>query len=228
MYIGAMKRGPKACSGRVGVTPTPDHVLRIVLTRSPPSISCGPLFLSSPLLSATARPGGPTRTAGNLTIVRLMSESTDGVDPTAVPDGELGAELMKAMIRLRARLRSESAPEDTRWSWSQITTLSRIHELAPTTITELANREHVRRQSMAETVAALKVGKLVSTRPDPDDARKSLVDVTPAGRELARGVPLARESWLDATIDDLLTDREQQVLKQAIRLLNRIAESGKT
>jgi len=156
-----------------------------------------------------------------------MQEPIGNHEPHAGATGDLADELMKAMIRLRSRLRSESEPGDTRWSWSQITTLSRILELAPTTVTELANREHVRRQSMAETVAALKAGKLVTTRTDPDDARKSLVDVTPAGRELARGVPLARESWLDATIDDLLTTREQQVLRESIGLLNRIAESGK-
>jgi DNA-binding MarR family transcriptional regulator len=156
-----------------------------------------------------------------------MREPNGDLELHAGATGDLADELMKAMIRLRSRLRSESEPGDTRWSWSQITTLSRILELAPTTVTELANREHVRRQSMAQTVAALKAGRLVSTRTDPDDARKSLVDVTPAGRELARGVPLARESWLDATIDDLLTDREQQVLRESIRLLNRIAESGK-
>jgi DNA-binding MarR family transcriptional regulator len=156
-----------------------------------------------------------------------MHEQSGDFESHAGATGDLADELMKAMIRLRSRLRSESEPGDTRWSWSQITTLSRILELAPTTVTELANREHVRRQSMAQTVAALKAGRLVSTRTDPDDARKSLVDVTPAGRELARGVPLARESWLDATIDDLLTAREQQVLRESIRLLNRIAESGK-
>jgi len=114
-----------------------------------------------------------------------MREQSGNFESHAGATGDLADELMKAMIRLRSRLRSESQPGDTRWSWSQITTLSRILELAPTTVTELANREHVRRQSMAETVAALKAGKLVSTRPDPDDARKSLVDVTPAGRELA-------------------------------------------
>jgi DNA-binding MarR family transcriptional regulator len=105
--------------------------------------------------------------------------------------------------------------------------LSRIAELAPTTVTELASREHVRRQSMTETVAALKLGKLVVTWTDPEDARKSLVDVTPAGREIARGVPLARESWLDATIGGLLTKSEQLTLSEAVDLLNRIAESGK-
>lgn len=155
-----------------------------------------------------------------------MPTGSDLSSPRATT-GHLADDLMQAMIRLRARLRSESEPGDARWSWSQITTLSRIAELAPTTVTELANREHVRRQSMAETVAVLKRAKLVVTRPDPADARKSLVDVTPAGREIARGVPLARESWLDATIGELLTKSEQQTLSEAVELLNRIAESGK-
>ena len=36
---------------------------------------------------------------------------------------DTAAELMKAMARLRARLRTESAPTEMRWTWSQLTTL---------------------------------------------------------------------------------------------------------
>jgi hypothetical protein len=38
------------------------------------------------------------------------------------------AEVMKAMTRLTVRLRTESAPADMAWTWSQLTTLGRIIE----------------------------------------------------------------------------------------------------
>ncbi|MCW2869316.1 MAG: hypothetical protein JWL99_636, partial [Streptomyces oryziradicis] len=38
---------------------------------------------------------------------------------------DTAAELMKAMTRLRARLRTESAPTEMLWTWSQLTTLVR-------------------------------------------------------------------------------------------------------
>lgn len=63
-------------------------------------------------------------------------------------------------------------------------------------MTELAQAEHVRRQSMAETVAALRAGGLVSAAKDPNDGRKSLFSATPAGADLCERIPAAREAWL--------------------------------
>lgn len=85
------------------------------------------------------------------------------------------------MIRLRARLWAESAPDDMSWTWSQITTLGRIAEEWRITVSALAVAEHIRPQSMAETVAALRQEGLVSAKSDPTDARKTLMSITPAG-----------------------------------------------
>src|SRR6266849_5270427 len=112
---------------------------------------------------------------------------------------------MKSMTRLRARLRSESAPTEMPATWSQLTTLARIFAEGPTTTTALAQAEHVRRQSMAETVAALRAHGLVESRPDPNDGRKTLIHATPRGRSLSAPIPAAREAWLDSTIKGLLS-----------------------
>ena len=139
---------------------------------------------------------------------------------------DVASELMQAMTRLRARLRAESAPDDMRWTWSQLTTLSRIVQLGPTTATDLANAEHVRRQSMAETLAALRAGGLIASSQDPADARKSLISATRDGQELSRTIPAARETWLNGAIHRLLDADEQQTLTKATAILNRIAASG--
>jgi DNA-binding MarR family transcriptional regulator len=139
---------------------------------------------------------------------------------------ELAADLMKTMTRLRSRLRAESAPDDQRWTWSQLNTLSRVVERQPTTASELACVEHVRRQSMAETLAALRSGGLVTSSPDPDDARGSLIRATPTGLALAGTIPAAREMWLDNAIERLVDGDDRHVLAKAIAILNRIAESG--
>src|SRR5580693_3821312 len=91
------------------------------------------------------------------------------------------AELMKSMTRLRARLRSETAPTEMSATWSQLTTLGRIIAEGPTTTSALAQAEHVRRQSMAETIAALRADGLVTAEPDPSDGRKTLITVTEQG-----------------------------------------------
>ena len=129
------------------------------------------------------------------------------------------------MTRLRARLRAESAPADMRWNWSQLTTLSRIVSGGPATTSDLAQAEHVRRQSMAETIAALRADGLVETQPDPTDGRKTLIHATRRGRSLSATIPAARERWLDAAITGLLDAEEQQTLLKAAAIMDRLADS---
>jgi DNA-binding MarR family transcriptional regulator len=129
------------------------------------------------------------------------------------------------MFRLRARLRSESTPSDMRWTWSQIATLNRIAEEGPTTVSGLATAEHVRPQSMAETVAALRQEGLVTGEPDPADARKTLVSITPAGRKLLSNIRPVREAWLEAAIEEHLTPTERRTLSKAAHIMERLADT---
>jgi DNA-binding MarR family transcriptional regulator len=134
-------------------------------------------------------------------------------------------ELMKATTRLRARLRAESAPRDMSWNWSQLTTLGRLVVDGPATTSDLAQAEHLRRQSMAEIVAALRAGGLVESKPDPSDGRKMLIHATPRGRALSENIPAAREAWLDSAITGMLGPDEQQTLLKAAAIMNRLADS---
>jgi DNA-binding MarR family transcriptional regulator len=136
------------------------------------------------------------------------------------------AELMKAMTRLRARLRAESAPSDMSWNWSQLTALGRLVTEGPATTSDLAQAEHVRRQSMGEIVTALRAGGLVESKPDPGDGRKVLIHATPRGRALSENIPVAREAWLNSAITSTLPPDEQQVLLKAAAIMNRLADSG--
>src|SRR5258707_14804526 len=99
---------------------------------------------------------------------------------TAPLPRDVARRLPRAMIRLRARLRAESAPENMRWTGSQITTLARIAGEGPITVSALAVAEHGRPQSMAETVAALRDEGLVSAKADPPDRRKTLMAIPPS------------------------------------------------
>jgi DNA-binding MarR family transcriptional regulator len=137
---------------------------------------------------------------------------------------ETAAELMKAMIRLRARLRAESAPDEMSWTWSQLTTLGRIIEEEPTTVSALAHAEHVRRQSMAETVASLRAQGLITSAQDPGDGRKTLISATEEGRSLVGTIPAAREEWLSLAIEKALSPGEQQTLLNAAAIMNQLAD----
>lgn len=149
----------------------------------------------------------------------------DVVSSEPVPPQDTAVELMRAMTRLRARLRTEAPIDDLPWNWSHLTTLHRIVTDGPMTVSELAQAEHVRRQSMAETVTALRGGALVATAKDPNDGRKSLVSATPAGRALTERIPAAREAWLAGVIGTALRAPERRTLDKAAEIMNRLADS---
>jgi DNA-binding MarR family transcriptional regulator len=132
-------------------------------------------------------------------------------------------ELTLAMKRLRARLRSESRTAEG-WTISQLSALARIVREGPVTASALALAEHVRPQSIAEIVAALKAGGLVAATPDPTDGRKSLLRATAAGRKLVASVLESREAWLARAIDAVVVDGRRDALTDAIELLNALAE----
>ncbi len=138
---------------------------------------------------------------------------------------ETAAALLAAMTRLRARLRTESSQDELLVTWSQLTTLHRVTEEEPVSIVELARGEHVRRQSMTETVAALRGQGLVETAKDPDDARRTLVRASPEGKALMAALPLAREAWIAAALLAHTSVREQRILIEAAMIMDRLADS---
>ena len=130
-----------------------------------------------------------------------------------------------AMTRLRARLRLESSAPIRTWTWSQLSTMRRIIEHGPMTAAALAQIEHVRPQSIAETIAALRADGLVATVPDPNDRRKFLVSATPRGHEVSDSVIAQREEWLTRALEAVATPAERQLLADAVVVLNKLADS---
>jgi DNA-binding MarR family transcriptional regulator len=144
---------------------------------------------------------------------------------TATVAHDVAHRLPRAIVRLRARLRAESALPDARCTWSQVSTLGRIAEDGAATVSGLAVAEHVRPQSMAETVAALRKAGLVVAKSDPTDGRKTLMSVTPAGRKLLSKTRPVREAWLEAVIAQNLTPAESRTLLKAAEIMERLADS---
>jgi hypothetical protein len=67
------------------------------------------------------------------------------------------------------------------------------------------------------------VSRLVNRRPDPDDRRRALVELTPAGRETLEDDRGRRVGWLVSAIEEL-PPREQAVLARATAIIGRLAE----
>jgi DNA-binding MarR family transcriptional regulator len=131
---------------------------------------------------------------------------------------ELAEELRATLGRLIRRLRAEPGPPAP-----QLTVLGRLDRHGSASISDLADAERMRPQSMAQTVRDLETAGLVSRRPDPDDRRRMFVDLTPEGGEALRTTRARRNTWLAEMLEQELDAREREVLRDAIALLDRIA-----
>lgn len=129
-----------------------------------------------------------------------------------------------AVSRLRSRIRIESGLRSTGIPISQVAVLARIIDEGPTTAAALAASEHVTQQAIAQSLATLKERGLVAKQADPSDGRKSLVSATAAGRELLATITASREEWLTRAVDSAVKPAERGLLREAIELLERIAD----
>ena len=103
--------------------------------------------------------------------------------------------------------------------------LGRLDREGPPSVSDLAAAERVRPQSMAQTVGELESDGLVERRPDPDDGRRALVELTARGPRDARGrSPPARR--LARLGDRGAPAEDQEVLGRATSIIGRLAESS--
>lgn len=92
------------------------------------------------------------------------------------------------------------------------------------TTADLARLEGVRPQSMGLTVTGLEDDGLVAKSPDPADARRSLVDLTEAGRESRARARDRRGGILAARLDARLSPEELALIDRALVLIDSVIE----
>jgi DNA-binding MarR family transcriptional regulator len=140
--------------------------------------------------------------------------------PTDVELAATASDLRLVLGQLVRRLRAENT-----FPIGQLSVLSRLDREGPQTTTALAAAEHVRPQSMAQTLGELEGDGLIARRDDPTDGRRVLIEVTESGRQRLLDDRARREGWLAEAIATTLTAREQQALLAAVPLLRRLAGS---
>jgi DNA-binding MarR family transcriptional regulator len=91
----------------------------------------------------------------------------------------------------------------------------------------LAARMHVRVQSLTDSINELERRALMSRRPDPDDRRRQLLELTAAGVALLDGDRAQRDAWLDAAITEHLSDLEAGLLMLVAPVLRKLADADR-
>ncbi|MFG3258253.1 MarR family winged helix-turn-helix transcriptional regulator [Streptomyces sp. NPDC048172] len=130
----------------------------------------------------------------------------------------VAAELRTAMGKLTRRVKLED-----QMPLGQVAVLGALDRSGAMTTSELAADQRVRPQSMARAVGLLMDQGLVTRRAHPTDGRKSLVELSAAGRTLLEEERGRRADWLARAIEAELTPGERELLAQGIGLVERLA-----
>lgn len=131
----------------------------------------------------------------------------------------LANDLRIACQRVSRRVRFESTDE---LAPHLVTAISHLKK-GPRTPGELAELERVSPPSMTRTVNCLVEKGLVETDDHPSDGRSKLVVLTEAGWTVLNRIARARDDWMLHQLEGL-TKEEQDLLKAATGLLNRVLD----
>jgi len=144
--------------------------------------------------------------------------------------GSPATELRESMMAVTRQMRRHRA--DHGLTLSQMEVLGEVSRSPGTraasgggvsTPAELAVRLHVRVQSLTDSINELVSRGLVLRRPDDDDRRRQLIEITKAGIELLDDDRAERDAWLSATMRENLTDLESNLLMLVAPVLRKLA-----
>ncbi|MEU5811101.1 MULTISPECIES: MarR family winged helix-turn-helix transcriptional regulator [unclassified Streptomyces] len=130
----------------------------------------------------------------------------------------VAAELRIAMGKLTRRVKHED-----RIPHGQVAVLGVLDRDGAMTTSDLAADQRVRPQSMARAVGLLVEQGLVTRRAHPTDGRKSLLELSEAGRVALEAERGRRAGWLALAIDAELTPAERELLARSAALMERLA-----
>ncbi len=102
--------------------------------------------------------------------------------------------------------------------------LGTLRRLGPMAVGALAQEQKLQPQSLTRILAALDRRGLVAKVQDPEDGRRTIIEITPAGTDALREHAAAQEAWLAGAMAAALSETERDLLMIAIRLLDRLAE----
>lgn len=136
----------------------------------------------------------------------------------------LSEELRSAFKRLMREMRHDAARQDTGLSLLQTMLLAAIGEHPGIGVAELARLQQVRSPTMSAQVKTLEAAGLVErAQPDPDDRRRTGLQLSAAGEQRLQALRSDRLDWLARRVARL-SPHQLDALAAAIEPLNLIAE----
>lgn len=116
-------------------------------------------------------------------------------------DTDTAARLRIAISRLNRQLNSTSTGEGL--TPTQASVLGLVGARGPLRLAELAELERLNPTMLSRVVGKLTELELIRRRPDPDDLRAALVEITPAGADLRERILGRRTERISECLDRL-------------------------
>jgi DNA-binding MarR family transcriptional regulator len=132
-------------------------------------------------------------------------------------------ELRESMMAVTRQMRRHRP--DHGLTLSQMELVGEVSRTGVTTPAELASRLHVRVQSLTDSINELVSRDLIARRPDEHDRRRQLIELTEAGAALLKADRAERDAWLNATMREVLTPLEFDLLMLVAPVLRKLAYS---
>jgi len=132
-------------------------------------------------------------------------------------------ELRESMMAVTRQMRRHRP--DHGLTLSQMELVGEVSRTGVTTPAELASRLHVRVQSLTDSINELVSRDLIARRPDENDRRRQLIELTDAGAALLEADRAERDAWLNATMREVLTPLEFDLLMLVAPVLRKLAYS---
>ncbi|GAA4802435.1 MarR family winged helix-turn-helix transcriptional regulator [Tomitella cavernea] len=129
----------------------------------------------------------------------------------------LAADLRPVLLRLNNLVRRRVPSVEL--TPAQSTALTTVLDHGPLRMGELAEREQIRMPTATAIIRRVEKLGLVQRRPDPDDGRAVLVELTASGRERLGHVARERNVLLAALLEQL-TDGDRQAIAASVPALN--------
>jgi DNA-binding MarR family transcriptional regulator len=138
-------------------------------------------------------------------------------------DIEVAASLRTVIHRLVKVLRKQTHNQQM-LSLTERSCLGLLYQHAEMLPSELALMEKVTTQSMSQIINHLfKLGLIVKT-PSGEDKRKVKLSLTPAGKHYIEQLRQEKQEWLARTLHERTTEKEKDVLKEAMNILAKLID----
>jgi DNA-binding MarR family transcriptional regulator len=135
---------------------------------------------------------------------------------------ELASALRPALLRLTRLVRNQRV--DMSVSLTELSAMGTLKKRGPMSAGDLAACERVQPPSMTKVIASLEERNLVRRDAHPSDRRSAIISITDAGLALLDSERRQRDAWLSQRLSRL-TPEERTIVRQAIPVLEKLAES---